>query len=492
VLDAHWQALQAFGDPQFVLFVALGVVMGLLFGIVPGLSGTVAVAVLLPFMFKLQPEQGLPLLMAVMSVQFIGGSITAILLNIPGTGPNAATLIDGFPMAQAGHAGRALGAALTSCGVGSLLTVLFSLLAIPALLSIVMAIHSADLVSIILMGLCFIAVLGHGSALKGLISGGVGLLLGLVGFQSITGAERFTFGSLYMYDGVPLIPLAMGLFALPEMLDLARRGGTVAPRGAQVTDFGEILAGARDVLRHWGLCLRSSLIGFVCGLIPGVGAETATFIAYGQAKQLSRTPERFGHGAVEGVIAPESANDAKEGGALLTTLAIGIPGSSVYALVLGGMLMMGLTPGPAMLKEHLPLSLSLFYVIAFASVLGVIICLLLARHLARIVTIPAPILVPVVVVFVFVGTYAARGEFQDLVALLVLAVLGLGMKRYGYSRPALFLGFVLGYYFELYFFMALGVQGPLFFLRPISLTVLLLTLLLFLAGPLRARFGLNR
>ncbi|MFC1979920.1 tripartite tricarboxylate transporter permease [Chloroflexota bacterium] len=466
--------------------MSIGVVWGLVFGFIPGLSAIVGMAIFLPFVFFLPAEHALPLMVAMGSVVFTGGSISAILLNVPGTGANAATLIDGFPMTQQGKAGRALGAALVSSASGGVLTVFFALAMIPLVLMIVMGITSADTVFIVLLGIAFIAVLGAGSMVTGLISGCLGLLISFVGFENVSGMSRFTFGSVYLYEGIALVPLALALFAIPEMIALTAKGGTISVRtDSTVKGMSGVLEGAKDVFRHWGLWLRCSVIGYIIGIIPGIGGAAATFIAYGQAKQISKYPEKFGTGVVEGVIAPESANNAKEAGALLTTLALGIPGSAEMAVLLGGLLMVGLIPGPAMLTEHIGLSMTLILVIVAANVMGVLICLPLAHRIAKIAMVPARLIVPVVTVLVFVGAFSVRQELLDLVVILAFAVLGMAMRQFGFNRPALFLGFVLGRIFENYLFIALQISGPLFFMRPISLTLIVLIVAIIAYGPVR-------
>lgn len=486
VIEAFVQALKNFGSVELLLFMSIGIIVGLVFGIIPGLSGIVAVAIILPFVFAMTPEQALPLMIAAMAVQFMGGSITAILLNMPGTPPSAATLIDGFPMSQKGEAGRALGAAMTSSATGSIITVFVALALIPLILPMIMALRTADMVFLILLGISFIGVLGTGSMLKGLISGGLGLLISFIGYQAITAIPRFTLGSMYLYDGVHILPVILGMFAIPEMIALAREGGAIAKAGAVVQGMEDVWRGARDVAHHWTLCLRSSIIGFIAGLIPGVGASAATFIAYGQAKQTSKHPERFGTGTVEGVIAPESANDAKEGGALLTTLALGVPGSGVYVIFLGAITMLGLIPGPEMMTKHLDLSLTLLLIILVASVIGAAIALPLASHLSKIAFIPARHIVPVVLVMVAVGIFSYQEQIADLMVALVFGAVGLFMRRFGYNRPALVLGLVLGKLFERYLFIALSLSGPLFFLRPISLSLVFIIITLFAYRPIKS------
>lgn len=480
VIDGLMQALQYLENPYAWLMIITGVVFGLVFGIIPGLGGLQATALLLPFIFVMKPEHGLPLLMAISSVGFTGGSMTAILINVPGTGPNAATMFDGFPMAQKGQAGRAIGAALGSSAFGGTLSGLLALAMIPLVIPMVMAIGTGDMVFIILVGLSFIGILGGHSKIKGLISGGLGLMISFMGFQALTGIARFTFNSNYLYDGFGLVPVSVGLFAIPEMITLAISGGAIAKTGVVIRGLRDVAEGVRDVFRHWSIWLRSSVLGYIIGIVPGVGAEVATFVAYGQAKQTSKDPSRFGTGVVEGVIAPESANNAKEGGALLTTLALGIPGSAIMAMIIGAMYMLGITPGPEMLTTRLPLAINLMMVIIIANILGAGIAFLFASRLAKVAFVPGTVLVPIVMSVVLVAAFVHSESYNDIIVALVFGGLGVAMRRFGYSRPALFLGYVLGYLFENYFFIALGMGGPWFFVRPISLSLVgVLIILLF-------------
>ena len=488
LLESLGQMLQNYLSIELWLIMILGVIIGLIFGIIPGLTGMVAIALLLPFIFMMTPERALPLLMSITAVQFMGGSMTAILLSIPGTPPNAATVIDGHTMAQKGEAGRAIGAALASSAAGSIVTPLIALAMIPLVLPMIMAIHTTDMVFIILMGVIFIGVLAGGSMIKGLISGATGMLISLIGHQSLTGVERFTFGILHLYEGFAIIPVALGLFAIPEMVTLAAKGGTIAKTKVKFHGLEALWSGAKDVIRHWALFLQSSIIGFISGLIPGVGASVATFIAYGHAKQISKHPDKFGTGIVEGVIAPESANDSKEAGALLTTLALGIPGSAVMALILAALIMLGIIPGPDMLTTRLPLSLTLMSVILVASVIGAVICFILGPYLSRVAFIPTRLLVPVILAVVMCGAFVFRGLTFDIIVLLVFGSIGLAMKMYGYNRPALLLGFILGGLFEKWFFLGLKLGGPLFFLSPLSLALIAIIIVSIVYRPLFSWF----
>jgi putative tricarboxylic transport membrane protein len=486
VIHALSQALLDFTNLGLWLFLIAGTVIGLIVGIIPGIGSLVALAVFLSFIFKMSPEQALPFMVATTAASITGGSITAILINIPGQETNAATLIDGYPMTQKGEAGRALGAALTSSAMGGIASVLFALAMIPIILPMIMAIQSPDLVSVVLLGIVFIGVLGAGSMTKGLISGGFGLLISFIGFQPSTGVPRFTFGIEYLYDGIGLVPLAMGLFAIPEAISLTVKGGTIAETSAVVGKMRGVWLGASDVFRWWWLWLRSSLIGYFIGLVPGIGAISATFIAYGQAQATSKHPDKFGKGAVEGVIAPESANNASVAGSLLTLLALGIPGGATAALLMGAFLMLGLIPGPEMMTAHLDLSLTLMFVIIIANLLAAGLCFLSSSTLSKIAHVPSRILAPLVLVIALVGVFAYREIFGDVLVALICGILGLAMREFGYNRPALFLGYILGFVFEKYLFISLAAAGPFFFLRPISLSFIVISIAVLCFGCMRS------
>ncbi|MBI4286343.1 MAG: tripartite tricarboxylate transporter permease [Chloroflexi bacterium] len=485
-MEAWLQALQNYTDLAFVGWVLAGGIGGLIFGIIPGISGMTLVVLFLPFVLDMKPEYALGFITATAGASMTGGSVTAILLNVPGTTVNAATLLDGYPMTKKGQAGRALGAAVTASALGGILAVFLAFAMVPLILPMVMAMRSADMVFLILMGLTFIGVLGTGAMIKGLISGGVGLLISFIGYQSITGMQRFTFGSTYLYDGLPIMPVILGLFALPEVIDLAAKGGTIAQTRAVIKGMTQVIEGAKDVFRHWGLWFRSTVIGYIIGVIPGIGAATSIWVAYGQAKQISKHPEKFGTGTVEGVIAPESSNNATQAGALLTTVALGIPGSAEHAVVLGAFLILGVTAGPTLMMQHLDLPLTLFFAIIAGNLIGGILCFWTAQHLAKIGNVPSRILVPLVTVMVLAGAFVMREQFNDVIVTLIFGALGFGMRRLGFNAPALLVGYVLGSLFEQYWFIAIQVSGPTFFMRPISLGIIAVTVLVLTSGPIRS------
>ena len=455
----------------------LGLPLGVVIGLLPGLSGITAFAFLIPFTFGMSPLVGLAFLLASYAAVSQGGSMTAIVLGVPGEVPNAATVIDGYPMAKAGRAGEAIGAALMASALGGLFGCVLLAILLPVIQPIVLSFASPENFVLAVAGICFIAVLSSGSPRRGLIAGAFGVFLSLFGYSPTEGVPRFWMGFDYLLDGFRLVPLAMGLFAMPEILELMRTGSSIAQGGdAQKISLRQVLHGAMAVFRHPGVFLRSSAIGSMIGMMPGVGGATAPFVAYAAAKQTSPHPETFGSGRIEGVIAPEASSNAKEGGALVPTLALGIPGSASMALLLGAFVILGLQPGPEFLAKHLDLCLALAMVLAFGNVASSVLMFVLSKPLMAITRIPGRALAPALLVLVAIGAYSAESNPVDVLMVFVFGALGVAMERFGYNRPALILGFVLGEMIERYFQVSTNAYGPGFLLRPISLLIIALTL----------------
>ncbi|MGQ9370126.1 tripartite tricarboxylate transporter permease [Azospirillum sp. ST 5-10] len=471
-------ALALRGD--VLMAVAAALPLGLLFGLLPGLSGLTALAMLIPFVYGMDSMAGLAFLLTAHAVVYTGGSVTAILLGIPGSPPNAATVVDGVPLRNKGQGGLAVGAALTASAVGGVFGALVLIVLLPVLQPVVMMFGPADTFLLSLMGLTFLAAVGTGSPAKGLFAGALGIFVSFIGDEPISGVPRYWFGSEYLLDGLRLVPLALGLFAIPELASLM--SGQVLAKPAGTLAGRQVLGGIAAVFRHWPLTLRSSAIGSVIGLIPGVGGETSPFVAYAAARQADRNPERFGTGVIEGVIAPEASNNAKEGGALVPTLAFGIPGSSGMALLLGAFLVLGLQPGPDFLKEHMDIGVGLVVVLAVANVLAAGLMVALAPLLTRVLYVPRAFLVPGLMSLVVLGGYSTANDMRDVVALFGAGLLGMLLVRLGFNRAAFLLGFVLGPAVERYFQITLNVYGADFLLRPISLVLIALTVAA-VAGP---------
>lgn len=471
-------------DPSLWPWILGGTLLGLVLGLIPGTGSLMGMALFLPFTFKLEITEALPFIVALSAVGFTGGSITAVLIGVPGDASNIVTMLDGLPMTKKGQGARAIGAALTSSLVGGVIATFFACGMMFAIAPVVMAITSREMVFIILIGLSFICMLGTGEKLKSLISGCIGLLFSCVGLVSVTGEPRFTFDMAFLFEGLAIVPVTLGLFAIPPMIELAMKGGegTISDIKIEKITMKDTLQGTYDVFRHKLLCLKSSIIGYFFGVLPGVGANAAVFLAYGQAKSSSSSPETFGKGNVEGVIAPESCNNAKESGSWLTTFALGVPGSATGAMGLAALLMLGITPGPSMITDHFSLTFAMLMIVAIANIIAFCICFPSAAQLAKITTMPSRILVPLVIVLILTGTYAYRGVFEDIYVLLVFGVLGLVLQHFKFNAGSMLLGYILGGMFENYLFISLQVDGPLFFMRPIPLC-LIAVLVVFLSYP---------
>lgn len=460
-------------DPSLWLVMLAAVPLGMVFGAIPGLGGKLGIVLSIPLVFGMEKVHGCVFLISMHSVVHTGGSIPSILLGIPGTGPDAATVCDGYPMAQRGEGGRALGASLAASAVGGVLGAVFLAALIPVVGPIVLAFGPAEYFFLALLGLTFVGAVSGGDLGKGVLVGALGLMLAFVGSEEQTGVQRFSFGQTFLWDGVDTITAVIGIFAIPECLALAAgesiSGNRLSPRTRY--GFGELFEGVKDVGRHWGLTLRTSFIGAVIGLIPGLGGDVASWMCYGHAVQHSKTPERFGHGAVEGVIGPEAANNSKEGGALLPTLFFGIPGSSGMAVMLGALVVLGVQPGPEMAREHLDLVWVLIWTLVIANILAALMFLALGRWLALVVHLRAGLLVPFVLLLACVGSFLGGGAWENLFVLIALGALGCGLKRHHWPRAPFVIGLVLGPIMEVSLHQSLTIWGPSFVFRPVALAL---------------------
>ncbi|MBI4632519.1 MAG: tripartite tricarboxylate transporter permease [Deltaproteobacteria bacterium] len=464
--------------PSSMALLLAGVVFGNIIGFLPGLGGVFALAILIPFVYKLTPFDAFALLLGTHAVINTGGAISSILINCPGEAACAATCFDGYPMARNGKAGVALGAAFTSSAMGGVFAAVFLLIMIPLIRPIVMSFGPPEIFMLIMLGISYIASLGTGSTMKAVISGIMGLMLAMVGFDPQTGDARYNFGTLYLFDGVDLVPLTVGLFAIGEMISVGTmRGKGVARTIETVGTLADLWEGIAVCFRKWWLILRCSSLGALIGLIPGLGGTVSSFITYGFARQVSSSPETFGRGNVEGVIAPESANNAKEGGNLVPTLGFGIPGGAGMALLLGAFMVKGIDPGPGMLEEHLDLIYGMIMILALANVIGAAMCMTFAAPLARLTLIRGPILSALVVLLCFLGSYGVRNSFYDIAATLIFGLLGYVMIKARYPRAPLLVGMVLGKAAELNFHLSVQLFGNFFLFRPITFTIFILLVL---------------
>ncbi len=464
-------ALQLLMEPTRLVVLVFGVLIGLAIGCMPGLGGVVALAVLIPFTYNLDAPTSFALLLGVASTTTTSDLIPAVLFGVPGTVGAAATVIDGHAMARQGNAGRAFGAGFVAAAVGGIFGALVLALAIPLLQPVMLAVGSPELLAFSIFGLSMVATLSGRAPLKGLTAAGLGLIISMIGSGTQTGTLRWTFDWLYLFDGVPLIPVTLGLFALPELADLAINRRRIASESVAQVNFSNQWQGVRDVFRNWWLVLKCSGLGTALGVVPGIGSAVVDWIVYGYAVRTEKNPETFGHGDVRGVIAPESSNNAKEGGHLVPTIAFGVPAGASMTLLLGAFLLHGLTPGPDMLGKNLDVTYSIIWSLTIAHVLGTTICLLCARQLARFAEMRHQTLLPIIMPIVMVATFQATRSWGDLYFLLGFGIVGWIMKRLGWPRPPMVLGFVLGPIFERYLFLSNEIYGLAWMQRPVVIAI---------------------
>ncbi len=477
MLDMAVKAAIIMTDPVRLGFLSLGVLFGLVIGVIPGLGGIVGLSLLLPFTFDMDPFTAMAFLIGLSAVVATSDTIPAVLFGVPGTVGSAATILDGFPMARKGEAGRAFGAAFTASVLGGLFGAILLGVSIPILQPVMLRIASPELLAFCLFGLSLVAVLGGGAPVKGFVAACAGIMIATIGEDPQTATSRWTLDTIYLSDGLPVVPLALGLFAIPEIADMVITRSKIAGDGSLGSRWSQ-LQGVRDVLTRPFLFLRCAAIGSFLGAVPGLGAAVIDWIAYGHAARTEKgASETFGKGDVRGVIASESSNNAKEGGALVPTIVFGVPGSASMALLLGAFLIHGLIPGPDMLSIHLDVTYTLVWSIAIANILGAGICFLFAGQLAKIALIRIGILAPVVLTITFIGAFSSSRQWGDIVALLLIGLLGWMMKRLGWPRPPLILGFVLGSLVERYMFISVSRYGADWLARPVVAVVLALTVL---------------
>ncbi len=474
VIDMAMSALGIILEPSRFFFLVIGVFIGLFIGVVPGLGGVIALSLLLPFTFAMDTYSAFAMMMGLLAVSVTSDTIPAVLFGVPGTVGSAATVLDGHPMARKGEAGRAFGAAFMASMLGGLFGALVLGVSAPVLRPFMLNIGSPELLAICVFGLSLVAILSGSSPAKGIAAVAIGMLLSTVGDDPNTSTLRMTFDTIYLWDGFPLVPLALGLFALPELADLVVMRRPV--EGDRITNRKGQFAGAKDVFRNWFLMLRCSTIGAALGAVPGIGAGVIDWIAYGHAAQTEKgAAQSFGKGDVRGVIASESSNNAKEGGTLIPTLAFGVPGSASMALLLGAFLVHGLIPGPKMLTERLDVTYTLVWSLAIANILGAGICFMFAGQLARLASVRIGILAPLILSVTFIGAFQGSEAYGDLWALLCFGLLGWVMKRLKWSRPPLLLGFVLGSLLERYLSISFTRYGWGWITNPVVVVFFLLT-----------------
>jgi putative tricarboxylic transport membrane protein len=493
MIEALFEGLALVLQWKALAFMLLGIGLGFWVGLLPGLGGATTLALMLPFIYTMQPVEAFAFLLGMHAVVATTGDITSVLFGVPGEGTSAATILDGHAMAKKGEAGRALGAALASSLVGAIVGALALALAIPVVRPLVLTFGSPELFMLAIVGIAFIASLSADGArgmLRGFLAGGLGLFLATIGQDPQAGVARYTLGTLYLWQGLELVPVLVGIFAIPEIIDLMVRGSSIAsalPAGAVGRGAWQ---GVKDTFRHFWLTIRCSLIGTFIGIMPGIGGSVAQWLAYGHATQSARNAEErkgFGEGDVRGVLGPGAANNSKEGGSLIPTVAFGVPGSTAMAILLGGFFLLGLVPGPDMLTRHLPVTFSMVWTIVLANVVTVLVCFVFLNRLARLTTVRGALLIPVIMVLVFIGSYTSNNHYGDIVVTLVFGAIGYLMVLGGWPRAPFVLGLVLGKIAENYLYISLARYDADWLTRPVVLVLMALAVVVIVYPVLQSR-----
>lgn len=473
MVDLVLQALETLFSADHFFYLLLGVMIGLVIGIFPGLGGIAGLSLLLPFLYGMDQISALATLIGLVAVIPTSATFTSVLMGIPGSSSSQATILDGFALAKKGQASRALGAAFSSSLLGGLFGALILTFFVQIARPVILIFGSAELFMLAVFGLSLVGSLSGKSLMKGMVACAFGILAGGIGAAPATGEFRMTFGVDYLYDGLPLVVIALSIFAFPEITELFRKESAIS--GAAELDKRGWISGVRDTLKHKWLALRCAGIGTIVGAIPGMGGSVVDWIAYGHVVQTSRNKSQFGKGDIRGVIAPESANNAKEGGALMPTLLFGIPGSGSMAVFLGGMVLIGIEAGPAMITTEVTLTYTVIWSLAIANVLGAGISLFLSGPISRLTRIRFSLLAPFMIMVISFAAFQGTKAMPDLWVLLIFGVVGILMKRFGWSRPAFLIGFVLSTQAESYLNMSVQIYGWEMLLRPGVLVILVLT-----------------
>lgn len=451
IIDTILEALYGLFSIQHLMFMLFGVFMGILVGILPGLGGIVGFSILLPFLYGMDTTSALAMLIGMVAVIPTSDTFTSVLMGIPGSSASQATVLDGYPLSKKGEAARALGAAFSSSLVGGLIGALILTGFIIFARDLILMLTSAELFVLGIFGLSMVGVLSGNSLYKGFLACGVGLLLGSIGGAPATGEWRMTFGSYYLFDGIKLVILGLGIYAVPEIIDLLVKNRSIAKTSTLGKGW---LRGVKDVWVYKWIVARCAPIGAMIGAIPGLGGSVVDWIAYGHVVQTAKDKSQFGKGDVRGVIAPESANNAKEGGGLVPTLLFGIPGSGSMAVFLGGLTILGVEPGPSLVGDNLNITYTIIWSLALANVVGTLTCLFLSPQVAKITTIPYGYVAPFMLMIIFFAALQATRSLEDLILLIAIGVIGTLFKYFDWSRPALLIGFVLAGTVETYYYQA--------------------------------------
>lgn len=487
-MDMIWNAISQVFQPYMILIILLGNFIGVVVGALPGITGSMAIAILLPLTFSMSAAEGLMLLLGIYPGGIFGGSIAAILLNLPGDPPAVMTTLDGYPMAQKGEAGRAIGMATTASLLGSLFGILCLIVIAPTLAKFALKFGPPEYFMLCVFGLSSIAAVATKDLTTGFVSCLIGLLIGEVGMDPVFSVQRFTFGQVDLLSGLPFGPLIIGLFGLAELLRQVL--GPMETLHLRLQQIRKVFPSMKDLKTCMPAILRGSVIGTIIGALPGAGATIAAIISYNVTAGSDKNPERFGTGVIEGIAAPESANNASVGGALIPLLTLGIPGSTITAILIGAFMVHDIYPGPLLFVDHLDIVYVIFIGLIVASFGFALFGFLSARFAPLILKAPPAIVTPLIAVFCLVGAYASRENPWDIGLAVFFGVFAYLIGEFGIPTPPIILGYVLGPLVETNFRSSLQLSGgsPMIFVtRPICLVSLILTIVILLYPIWKAR-----
>ena len=475
MLDSLISAFTLIFSGEHFLFLLFGVVMGIFIGILPGMGGIVGFSILMPFIYGMDPVSALAMLIGLIAVIPTSDTFASVLMGIPGSSASQATVLDGFALAKQGQAARALSAAFSASLFGGLFGACVLTLIVVIAKPIILFFGSSELFMLGILGISMVGVLSGDSFVKGFLACGIGLLLGTMGSAPATGEWRLTFGSYYLFDGLKVVTIGLAAFAIPEICDLLRKNKTIATKDEPIGKGW--LKGLMDTLREKWIVIRCAGIGTLVGILPGLGGSVVDWIAYGHVVQTSKDKSNFGKGDIRGVIAPESANNAKEGGGLVPTILFGIPGSGSMAVFLGGLTLLGIEPGPALIEEDLQFTYVMVWSLALANVIGAGMCFAISSKVAKITTIPYGVLAPFMIMIICFAAFQVTRSIYDLYILIVLGAFCTLMKSYNWPRPALLIGFVLSDTLETYLYQAVQIYDWNFLTRTSVITIFVIILI---------------
>ena len=481
--------LQVFAWPA-IGFLILGVFIGIWLGAVPGVGGFTGLVLLLPFTYTMEPVPAFALLLGMFAVTSTSDTIASVLLGIPGTAASQATILDGNPLARQGKASQAFGAAFTVSAFGGIFGGLLMAASLPIVRPFLLKFGEPEFFMLTVWGLTMVGSLSGRSVLKGIVLCCFGVWTATIGYAEHDAIPRYYFGVEYLLNHLPIVSCILGLFAIPEMLDITVQGRNISdvPKDQSKATMGD---GIKDAFRNWWLATRCAIIGVYVGMMPGLGQSVVDWAAYGHAVQSAKDKEKFGLGDIRGVIAPEAANNAHRGGALMPTITFGIPGDAMMAVVLGALMIQGLRPGPDMLTDHLDITFSLVWTLIIANLIAATALMIWSRQLSKLAFINGMMIVPVVLLFIMMGTWLGTQTFGDWIVMLVFGVIGYLMKAGGWARPPLVIAFVLGPIMENSFLISNRMTDNFaWMLRPVCLILLvmvILTIVLSVRGVINRR-----